>query len=75
MVWLGYVTTLFLVFGEVSIPIALMATLVFTPICIKVPLSPHILVRGELVFIIICFRDYNHSNWGDLHFSMAREML
>lgn len=68
MVWLGHVKTLFLVFGEVSI-------LISTPVGIKVPLSPHILVRGELVFIIICFLDYSHSNWGDLHFSVAREML
>lgn len=75
MVWLGYVTTLFLVFGKVSILIALVATLVYTPICITFPLSPHILVRGELVFIIICFCDYCHSNLGDLHFSAAREML
>lgn len=41
----------------------------------KVCSFPHILVRGELVFIIICSRDYSHSDWGDLHFSAAREML
>lgn len=41
----------------------------------KVCSFPHILVRGELVFIILCFRDYSHSNWGDLQFSAAREML